>query len=433
MSDPRTRLALNGGPKAVSRPLPAWPEWGDAERRALLDVLESGKWWMYAYAAGEMSEAGQAAARSQVELFEEEFAAAHRVKHGIAVSSGSMALEICVRALNLEPGDEVITTPYTFFATSSSILAMNALPVYTDIDPETYNLDPDRIEAAITDRTRAILPVHFAGELSDMEAISAIARKHGLAVIEDAAQAQGVSLEGDRFAGSFGEAGIFSFQASKCLNCGEGGAVLTDSDAFAEAAWSLRHYGRRRDGRWYEHFRLGTNGRMTEFSAALLRAQLLRLADQNARRMRNVEHLYRELGNVDGLTPIRLHPRASRRNHYLVMLRYDPARWGGLPRDEFVRRLEAEGVPCSAGYTFLNFENPIFRDMDLASPKSPYMGGRRRPVDYRAFAETCPAAIRACRSEAVWLMQNIFLGDTGPVDQVLEAIRKIAAAHRGEG
>ncbi len=433
MRDPLARLAANGGPKAVTRPLPAWPEWGDEERRAVLGVLESGKWWMYAYAEGELGSDGQAPARSQVELFEEEFTAAHRLKHGIAVSSGTIALEICLRALGLEPGDEVITTPYTFFATSSAILTANALPVYADIDPETYNLDPARIEAAITDRTRAILPVHFAGELCDMEAIGALARRHGLMIIEDAAQAQGVSLEGDRFAGSFGEAGIFSFQASKCLNSGEGGAILTDSDLFAEAAWSLRHCGRSRDGLWYEHFRLGTNGRMTELAAALLRAQLGRLEEQNARRMRNVDYLFREIRAIDGLTPIRLHPRATRRNHYLVMLRFDPGRWGGLTRDGFVAELEAEGVPCSAGYTFLNFENPVFRNMDLASPKSPHMIGRSRPIDYRAFAETCPAAIRACRSEAVWLMQNIFLGDTGSVDMVLEAIRKIAAAHRGNG
>jgi dTDP-4-amino-4,6-dideoxygalactose transaminase len=428
MNNPKTRLAVNGGPRAVSRPFPVWPEWGETERRALLGVLESGKWWMYAYGTEELGANVGAAARSQVEQFEEELAAFHRIKHGIAVSSGTVALEICMRALKLQPGDEVITTPYTFFATSSCILALNALPVYVDIDPETYNLDPNKIEAAVTNRTRAILPVHFAGELCDMDAILAVARKHNLTVIEDAAQAQGVSLEGGRYAGSWGEAGIFSFQASKCLNCGEGGAILTNSDAFAEMAWSLRHCGRNKNGLWFEHFRLGTNGRMNEFSAALLRAQLGRLDDQNARRMRNASYLYRGLEGIDGLSPIRLHPRAKRRNHYLVMLRFNPDRWSGLSRDEFVRMLAAEGVPCSSGYTFLNFENPIYQELDLSSPRSPYVSGRR-PIDYRSYAATCPVAVRACRKEAVWLMQNIFLGDAGHVDMVLEAIYKIAASY----
>lgn len=426
----RESLASYGGPKAVSQPLPAWPEWGEPERRALMTVLESGKWWMYAYGEAELSSDGKPASRSQVEQFEGEFAAAHRVKRAIAVSSGSIGLEICMRAIGLEPGDEVITTPYTFFATSSCILAMNALPVYVDIDPETYNLDPRRIEEAVTDRTRAILPVHFAGELCDMDAIGAIARKRHLRVIEDAAQAQGVCLEGERHAGSFGEAGVFSFQATKCLNCGEGGAILTNSDAFAETAWSLRHYGRSRSGLWYEHFRLGTNGRMHEFSAALLRAQMSRLEEQNARRMRNVAHLYERLNAVRGLRPIQLHPQATRRNHYLVMLRYDPAAWNGLPRDTFVKLLAAEGVPASAGYSFASFENPIFREMDLSSRDSPFMLRRAKPVDYSAFAEKCPNALRACRTEAVWIMHPAFLGDTRVVDMIVEAIAKIASVYQ---
>ena len=289
-----SQLALLGGPKAVTRPFPDWPIWDDDDRRAVLNVLESGKWWMYAYGEAELgSEEGASAARSQVEQCEEEFAALHHVKRGIAVTSGSMALEICTRAIDLKPGDEVITTPYTFFATSSCILHAGALPIYVDIDPKTYNIDPTKVEEAITERTKAILPVHFSGELCDIEAICAIAARHDLKVIEDAAQSHGVCLEGGRYAGSFGEGGIFSFQESKCVTCGEGGMILTDSEEFAELCWSLRHYGRTRDGLWYEHHRLGWNGRMSEFSGALLRTQLRKLPQQNAVRMANVNHLYR--------------------------------------------------------------------------------------------------------------------------------------------
>jgi len=410
-----SKLALLGGPKAVRRPLPAWPVWDQSDREALLRVLESGKWWIYAYGEAELgSERGGKSERSQVAQFEEEFAAYHHVKHGIAVSSGSMALDICMRAIELGPGDEVITTPYTFFATSACILNAGALPIYVDIDPETYNIDPARIEAAVSARTKAILPVHFSGELCDIEAVCAVARRHGLKVIEDAAQSHGGCLEGERYAGSFGEAGIFSFQQSKCLTCGEGGLILTNCDEFAERAWSLRHYGRTRQGLWYEHHRLGWNGRMTEFGGALLRTQLRKLPAQNARRMENVGYFYERLREVEGLRPAKLHPRATQRSHYLVMLRYQEAAWEGLPRARFLEALNAEGVPASPGYSFPNFENPVLDRLPLTAK-----------LDYGRFARTCPNAVRACRSEAVWLMHQLFLGDRRDVDTVVEAILKV--------
>lgn len=421
-----SQLALFGGPRAVTRALPSWPIWDEDDKRAILEVLESGKWWMYAYGEAELgSDDGTAGQRSQVEQFEEEFAALHRVKHAVAVTNGSAALEICMRAIELEAGDEVITTPYTFFATSECILNANALPVYVDIDPETYNIDPGRIEEAITPRTRAILPVYFSGELPDVDAISRIAARHGLRIIEDAAQAQGVSLRGGRYAGSFGDAAIFSFQASKCLTCGEGGLILTNSDEFADAAWSLRHYGRTKDGLWYEHHRLAWNCRMTEWQGALLRTQLRRLPAQNARRMANVEYFFDKLEQIDGLTPVTLHPDGQTRSHYLVMLRYDRSAWGGLSRERFLEAMNAEGVPAVGGYSFLNFENPIFDTLDLSSPKSVYMMGRTAPVDYRGFAEKCPNAVRACREEAVWLMHELFLGEVSHVDMILDAVFKI--------
>jgi dTDP-4-amino-4,6-dideoxygalactose transaminase len=423
-----TQLALFGGPKLIQKGLPSWPFWNDDDKNAVLNVLESGKWWMYAYGEAELgSELDKAAERSQVEQFEEEFAHFHRVKHGIAVTNGSTALDICMRAIGLAAGDEVITTPYTFFATSGCILNANALPVYVDIDPNTYNLDPSRIEEAITPRTKAILPVYFGGELADVDAIARIATKHGLKVIEDAAQAQGVSLRDGRYAGSFGEAAIFSFQASKCLTCGEGGLIVTNSDEMAEAAWSLRHYGRSKDGLWYEHHRLGWNSRMSELQAALLRTQLRKLPEQNARRMANVRHFIERLRQVEGLTPLALHSDGETHSHYLVMLRYGSAEWGGLPRKRFLDALNAEGVPATAGYSFPSFDNPVFQRLDLTSSQSVYMLGRISPIDYGSFARKCPNAIRACREEAVWLMHNLFLGDRSDVDMLVEAILKVKA------
>lgn len=354
----------------------------------------------------------------------------HGVEHGLAVANGSVALDICMRALDLGAGDEVITTPYTFFATSACILSANALPVYVDIDPESYNLDPRRIEEAITDRTRAILPVHFSGEMADMESICRIADRHGLRVIEDAAQSQGVMLRGGRSAGSYGAAGTFSFQASKCLTAGEGGFITTRDGALADRMWSLRHCGRIRGGLWYEHHHLATNCRMTEWQGALLRAQLRKLPGQNQRRMTNVRYFFGRIEGLPGLRPVRLHPDGESRSHYLVMLRYDAAEWGGLPRARFLEALNAEGVPASGGYSFCSFENPVFQRLDLDSPRSPYRIGRSRGIDYRDFAERCPHALRACREEAIWLMHHLFLGDSTDVDMIVAALWKIRESVR---
>ena len=422
-----SELALLGGPKAAPGPWPSWPEWGEADRQAVTNVIDKGKWWMYAYGTEELTSGGGTAELSQVEQAEREFAALHGVKHALAVTSGSMALECCMRAIDLQPGDEVITTPYTFFATSLCVLNQWALPVYVDIDPETYNIDPERIEAAITDRTRAIMPVHFAGELADMDAICAIAARHGLAVIEDAAQAHGVCLDGDRYACSFGLGGVLSFQESKCVTCGEGGMVLTNNDDFAEACWALRHCGRKRDGLWYEHDRLAWNSRMNELTAGLLRSQLARLADQNQRRMANVTHLYERLASVDGITPIKLHPRGTRRNHYLVMLRYEGSGFGGLSRARFIEAMSVEGIDISGGYAFPNFANPVFDTLDFTSSSSPFMAGRNAPMDYARSTETCPNAMRACRDEALWLNHHLFLGETNHVDMIVDAILKVQA------
>jgi len=419
------QLALFGGPKTVSHPFPTWPQWDQQEADALLRTLNTGKWWMYAYGDTELGETEAAEGKvSQVELAEREFARLHGVKHCLAVNSGTMALDICMRAIGLKGGDEVITTPYTFFATSSCILNAGAWPIYVDIDPDTYNIDPRKIEAAITPRTRAILPVHFAGEMCDIEAICDIARRHNIVVVEDAAQAQGVCLQGERYAGSFGAMSIFSLQASKCLTCGEGGLITTNDDRLAEIVWSLRHCGRRRAGVWYEHERRGWNCRMNEFTAAVLRMQMRKMPAQNQRRVENVTYLFDKLREVGGLTPIKLHPKATKRNHYLVILRYDPAGWGGLSRKHFLAALNAEGVPAVPGYSFGNYGNPVFDDPALYEADSPWMRCRKSPPA-RDYARRCPNTVRACEQEAIWLTQNLFLGDRSQMDLMVQAGHKI--------
>ena len=225
---------------------------------AVLSVLRSGR-----YALG-----------PEVEAFEREFAAYCGAKHAVAVNTGTSALHLALLAAGVGPGDEVITTPATFVATVAAILYAGATPVFVDIDPERWTLDPSKIEAAVTPRTKAVLPVHLHGRLADMDAIVEIARRHGLQVIEDAAQAHGAFRDGTG-AGCFGDAGCFSFYPGKNLGaCGEGGAVTTNDDAIAETVRRLRDWGQ--DGR-YNHVLQGFNYRMDAVQGAALRVKLQRL------------------------------------------------------------------------------------------------------------------------------------------------------------
>src|SRR5512138_2479590 len=213
MSQP---LALFGGTPVRAKPFTSWPLFGKPEERRLLRTLRSGKW-------GRLH-------GNEVARFEKRFAEMHGCKHGIAVVNGTVSLRIALMAAGIRAEDEVIVPPYTFFSTASAVIEANAVPVFADIDLDTFNLDPKAAEAAITPRTRAIIPVHFAGQPADMRSLKALARKRGLLVLEDAAHAHGASWRG-RPAGSLGDIASFSFQSSKNLTSGEGGIITTNDDA----------------------------------------------------------------------------------------------------------------------------------------------------------------------------------------------------------
>lgn len=419
-----SKLAINGGAPIRTQPFPLWPEVTPEDEDAVASVVRSGRWWMYAYESGEL--AGETLeGGSRVEAFERAFSAAQHVEHCLATTSGSGALEIACRAVGLQPGDEVITTPYTFVASSSCILNALAIPVFVDIEPETYNIDPSLVEEKINDRTRAILPVHFGGNIADMTKLAEIARKHGLKIIEDSAQAQGASLQGDRWAGGLGDIGIFSLQQSKLLTCGEGGVVSTNDKDLAELAWSLRHYGRQEEGLWYEHFRLGWHYRMTELQGALLLTQLRKLPDQNRRRAKNATSLFRMLEEVPGVQPCRQNPEADQEVYYLIILKYDHRVWDGLSRETLLEAMRAEGIPCLEGYTFPLYENPLFASIDFNDPNSPYRVGRDRVIDFQDYRGTCPVAERACHEESIWLTHDLLLGDEQDTADIARAFEKI--------
>jgi dTDP-4-amino-4,6-dideoxygalactose transaminase len=394
------KLAIEGGNPVRREAFPAWPIWDQSEEQQLLEVLHSGHWGMLS--------------GTKVHAFERAFADYQQAKHGICVVNGTAALEIGIRAVGVGPGDEVITTPYTFVATVNAALAVGAIPILVDVNPATFCIDVEQIESAITPRTRAILPVHIAGHPADMDAILDIARKHGLRVVEDACQAWGAEWRGRRV-GALGDLGAFSFQASKNINAGEGGIVLTDDDQLEEMVWSLHNVGRRKGGLWYEHVRVGWNYRMTEWQGAILLAQLARADELAGRRDRNARYLAEALRSIPGIRPLNTDPRVTRHAWHLFIFRYQREAFGELPRERFLAALQAEGIPCAPGYVPLD-QSPALLD------------GLSR---LRAFREDvppprpCPAADRLCTQEAVWLTQNMLLGSQQDMDDVVRAIDKI--------
>ncbi len=388
-------LAIDGGHPVRTVPFPKWPVFDEREVGAVVEVTRSGQWGILTGA--------------KVKAFEREFAAFQQAKYGTCVVNGTAALEIAMRALDIAPRDEVITTPYTFIATPNAGLLVGATPVFVDIEPDTYLIDAARIEEAITERTKAIVPVHIGGCPADMDAIMGIAKRYDLAVVEDACQAWGAEWNGHRV-GAIGDVGAFSFQASKNITAGEGGIVVTNDAELADRVWSLHNVGRRKGGLWYEHVRLGWNYRMTEWQGAVLLVQLTRLPEQRAIRDENARYLTEQLSKVEGIQPLRINPRVTQHGWHLFIFRYQSNAFGGLTRDDFIDALRAEGIPCSPGYLPLNRSEAMVQELSRIGAPEPH---------------PCPIAEHACYEEAVWLTQNMLLGTRGDMDTIVEAIAKI--------
>jgi dTDP-4-amino-4,6-dideoxygalactose transaminase len=405
----RNALALSGGTPIRTRPFTAWPVFGAAEEHRLLHVLRSGNW-------GRLD-------GSEVAAFEARFAAMHGCRHGIAVVNGTVALRIALLAAGIQAGDEVIVPPYTFVATATAVIEANAVPVFADIDLHTFNLDPAAAAAAITPRTRAIVPVHFAGQPADMDAIVALAASRGIVVLEDAAHAHGASYR-HRPAGSLGHIAAFSFQSSKNLTAGEGGIITTNDAALADACRSIHNCGRVPDGVWYEHHVVSGNYRLGEFQGGILNCQLDRLEEQTDVRDRNGRRLASRLAALPGLYPQRRAVDCTRHSHHLFMLRLDPAAFGAS-RAAVVEALAAEGIPCSAGYGYSLPDQPLFRNKAFG----PYLPDAAPRLDYQA--SHCPNSDLICREQAIWLGQNLLLGPDDDIDDIARAFEKVHE-HRGE-
>jgi dTDP-4-amino-4,6-dideoxygalactose transaminase len=398
-------LALFGGTPIRTRPFTSWPVFGAEEEQRLLRVLRSGNW-------GRLD-------GTEVSEFEERFAKMHGCRHAVAVVNGTVALRIALLAAGIQAEDEVIVPPYTFVATATAVLEANAIPVFADIDPDTFNLDPGTVAAAITPRTKAIVPVHFAGQPADMDALNALAGDRGILVLEDAAHAHGASYRG-RPAGSLGRMATFSFQSSKNLTSGEGGIITTNDDGLAEACRSIHNCGRVPDGVWYEHHVVSGNYRLGEFQGAVLNCQLDRLEEQTATRDRNGRRLASRLSALPGLHPQKRPPECTRHSHHLFMLRIDAAEFGAS-RSAVLDALTAEGIPCSAGYGYSLPDQPLFRNKAFG----PYVPQASARLDYRA--SRCPNSDMICREQGLWLGQNLLLGSDEDVDDIARAFEKVHA------
>lgn len=399
-----SELAILGGPKIKSTSFPAWPQYDDGERQALMEVLESRVWWR--------------TPGTQTLKFEKEFATYHGAKHSIAVTNGTAALEVSLAALGIGPGDEVIVPDFTFVATASAVLFTGALPVLVDVTADTYCLDPDLVEAAITQRTKAIIAVHMGGHPANLDRLQEIARRYNLYLVEDSAHAHGSEWKGQKV-GAIGDIGTFSFQESKLMTAGEGGIIITNDDELERRARSIHDCGRM-PGEWfYAHFIYGSNYRLSEWQSAVLSRQLSRLDEQAAIRTRNSAYLDQALAEIVGITPQATDSQCTRNGHYAYIFHYDQVAFAGLPIQRFVEALNAEGIPTQASYPPLHelavFETGKYRNR-LCLPQ--------RDEAHAFLKSDFPNTVRAAW-ETVWLPQPVLLGSEAETRQIVEAIKKI--------
>lgn len=406
--------ALLGGKPIRTTAWPGWPLWKPEEdEKLLIDVIRSGVW----------------SRDKVVSEFEAKWAAAVGAKRSLAVVNGTNALTTALAQLNIRGGDEVLVPPYTFIGTIAPVLANGAMPVFVDVDPETFQMNPANIEAKITPRTKAILPVHILGLPANMPAILAIAKKHNLVVIEDACQAHLAEINHQKV-GTFGHAGCFSFQNSKNLAIGEGGAITSNDDAFMDRCFSYHNYGNPY-GTVAGAIGAGTliqgnKLRLTEYQAAIGLAQLKRLDAETTTRNINAAYLKNKLKPIPGIVPYKLYDNVTRGAFHLFPFRYQKEAFKGLSRDIFLKALTAEGIPCSKGYATLNnmpYLNDAFQSKNFQKMYPKEM------LDFKRYVAQnhCPQNDRLCNEEAVWFTQNMLLGTQADMDEIANAIEKIHA------
>ena len=414
-----SRLALNGGVpvrNAKKNPWPQWPVSDQREEKALLDVLRSGVW----------SYNGPKERR-----FNEAFARFTGTKYALAIANGTVTLQLALEACGVGYGDEVIIPGLTWQATAAAALDINAIPVLVDVLEDTWCLDPAQVKEAITPRTKAIIPVHLYGSFANMDAILSLARKHNLRVIEDCAHKHGGEWKGKK-AGSIGDIGSFSFQLSKLMTAGEGGALTTSDPELHERLDALRNCGRRPEPETARKgegiygsegdFLQSGNYRMTDFQAALLLEQLRRLPACNRVRDQNAQYLNTQLAQLPGVLPMRRDRRETAEAYYNFSFRYKQEQFRGLSVARFRDALSAElGCRVEASYEPLNA-------CSLYAPRTKPWRYKLTPkhwrqIDPRRFK--LPVCQRIHEKESVCVHHTVLMGTKADMDLIAAAIQKI--------
>jgi dTDP-4-amino-4,6-dideoxygalactose transaminase len=401
-------LAITGGAPVRTAPYPSWPQTDDEEYvAAVTEVVRSGEW-------GGFPEPGVHAA-----AFEEAFASYQGARHGIPMMNGTVTMEVACKALGIGWGDEVIVPALTFAATAYAPMAAGALPVIVDVTPETWTIDPDLVEAAISDRTRAIIPVHLGHQMADMDRLMEIAARHGVAVIEDCAHAHGQRWRGQG-AGCIGDFGSFSHQSSKILTSGEGGTLLTNDETLARRAHSIVDCGRAKDPD-EKDFTFGANYRLSELNAALLEVAMRRFPSQQEARAVAGKRFEELVVAVPGVTVMPADERITRWSFYNYLLKIDPEAFAGRPNEVVCAAMEAEGIPAEVQYPSMN-RYELFQPALSRLPVAVAYADRLDPT-----MMSFPVAEAAGSRESVYFMENVFRDGERGVTDAAEALAKIQA------
>src|ERR1700736_2398064 len=403
------KLAITGGEPLRKIPFPSWPMSTKDESLALEDVLTSSKW------------GGQPFPGKHASMFAKKFAEVHTAKYAQCVNTGTVAIQASLIAVGIQPGDEVIVPAYTWEGTVGPVLLVNAVPVFVDVDPDTYCLDAKLIEKAITPKTKAILPVHLGMRFADIDEILRIAKKHNLKVVEDCAHAHGGKWNG-KGAGSMGDLGAFSFQSSKLITSGEGGAVITNNLEYLERFQTYINAGRASPTDQYHHRIIGFNYRLGEFQAAVLCPQLERLPEQAALRRKNMLHFESHLHDTAAIGLLKPEPRITAQAPYGYVLKYFQNQAKDIPRAEFVGALQMEGIPCDGLFYEPVYKSSLFPLDPVDFPALSWE--REKPLDLRSMY-CCPEAERAAYHEAVWFSHQLFLGGKEDTDAIANGVHKV--------
>ena len=400
--------AVLGGQPVRTKRFPSWPQTRPEDEASWLDALRACKWWR---------QEGH-----YVRDFEAAWARKLDTRYCVAMANGTGALIAAMHAVEVGPKDEVLVGPYTFIATINAIMAHFALPVFVDTDPESHMMDARKIEAAVTPRTRCILPVHLGGNVADMDTILAVSRKRGIPVVEDACQAHLAEWRGKK-AGTLGQFGCFSFHKFKNLPGGEAGGLVTNDETLYRHAYGFHSHYRSPGERAADPAiaRNGINLRMMEFQAAVLMAQMKHLDERARTRDQNVGYLTDLLKEVRGVVPAKMYGGCTRNAYHLYMMRYAPEAFAGMARERFLAAMRAEGIPVGPGYGTLNKDAFLENTLNSRAFRAIYT-----KEEIAAWRERnhCPANDRLAQT-GMWLGQNVLLGAKTDIEDIVTAIRKI--------